>query len=334
MIMNIHLNITALNSRISQAAKNTSAATARVFAKIAYVVKEVFKRIAFFFQSIPQNQRTQFHAISQNELNENLLPACITAATCKQDDASWTTPFNAISVDLSAFAGALPDGFIYLDDKNTIVHKQCAIVIKVYETDSKRFICFGAKSAIMHTGLPDVAGSAKNILKMGIKGALGINAPFVDPAIAIAEFFQNQTPLFQDGKSTQYVGHSYGATLSEIAATHTGKQAICFAPFHLGVDIQYKLGKTKLANATNNIKIIFVENDWLTCKGIKWLQKIAGFFQVRFPNNFGDHAMMPSAYKTSQESHDYLLGSYMKALGHGIRTKPSELDPAIIAQFR
>lgn len=329
--MRIQLNISSLNSKISQAAQNTCSAAGRVFVKIASCVKEIFKRIAFFFTSIPQNQHINFQAIAPNELTENFLPACITAATCKQDDASWTTPLGASSLDLSAYAPLLPQGFTYLPHLNTIVNKDHAMVIKVYETNQKRFICFGAKSAILHTGLPDVATIAKNITKKGLRGALWVNAPFFDPTITIAEFFQNQTPFFQDAKETKFVGHSYGASLSQIAAIHTGKKAVCFAPFHLGVDIQYKLGLNKIASGMNNVNVIFVKNDWLTSAPVNFLLKLASIFRVRFPNNFGRHIMMPSAYISSRESHDYLLGSYMKALGHGIRTKTCDLDPAQIA---
>lgn len=332
--MNIQTNFSAFSNRVSNAARSTTACVSRVFAKIAEIAKEIFKRIAFFFQTIPVNQRINFQPMNNNEYTQNLLPACITAATCRQDDASWTTPLGAQSLDLSAFAAQLPPGFTYLPHLKTIVHKDCAIVIKVYETDQKRFICFGSKSAILHTGLDDVEKISKGILAKGIQGALGINAPFFDPTIAIADFLTTQTPLFNDAKETQFIGHSYGGSLAEISAIHTGKKAISFAPFHLGIDIQYKLGSQKLADAMNNVKVIFVENDWLMSKPANLLLKICAFLRIRFPNNFGNHFRMPSAYKSSQASHDYLLGSYMHNLGYSNRTKPCDLDPAILNQFR
>lgn len=329
-----NINTTAIKLELIQTVKSTNAMINRLFRKICTVTKEIFQRIAFFFQSIPNKEHVDFKPISQNQLHQNFLPACLTAATFSQDDSNWATPFNAQSIDLSPFIGSLPQGFIYLPEKKTIVHKEFSIVIKLYETKENRFICFGSKTAIINTGLPEAKKYDDKVVRLGFQGALGINAPFFDPTIAIADFFKNHTPYFRDEKPTKFIGQSYGATLSEIAAIHTEKEAICFAPFQLGVDIQYKLGKIKLAKSIDNIKIIFVENDPLKSKSVKYLQKTAAFFRVRFPNNFGTHILMNSAYKSSQESHMYLLGSYMKALGHDTRTKPSQLDPSEIAKFR
>lgn len=314
------------HNKLNQLALTISSAYQRIITTIVAIVKEIFLRLSFLFSSIPTHQRAHFNPISQTDLHQNLLPAALTAATCKQDDASWATCFGARSLDLSPYLKKLPQGFAWMADKHTLIFKDLAIIVKVYETDSKRFICFGSKSAILNLGLDHVEKTSKDVFKMGLKASLGFEAPFFKPVVDLADFFVSETPFFQDEKPTKFIGHSYGATLAEIAAIHTTKEAICFAPFQLGFDCQYKLGKDKLEKATNHIKIIFVDKDWLKSKWVSAIQIIYRLCRLRFPNNFGNHLVMPSAYNDSQKSHDYLLGSYMKALGHDIRTKPSQID--------
>ena len=295
--------------------------------KIALYIKELFKGFFFLFTPVDTSGLLKQKVITKEELESFLLPACLTAGTCNHDEKNWTEPFNAVPVDLSSYTDNLPSGFSYNTSKSILVHEGYGIIVKVYETENSRFVCFGSKAAISHADIPNSFEKEQRIIRMAITNMVGVSSAHYSPVAEICDFFKNHTPLLQEDKKLKFIGHSFGGSLAQIAGIYTEKKALAFAPFHLGIKTQYKLGLEKLALAQKNIQIVYTENDGLNSSSLNWYIKIVNTLGLRTFANIGQKIKMPSAYKSPTESHSYLLGSFMKALDYDIRTKPSAITP-------
>lgn len=141
------------------------------------------------------------------------------------------------------------------------------------------------------------------------------------------EFFKKiiQSPQLNN-KKVVLTGQCFGASIASYIGLRQSVQTICFNSLALGVGLQWAIGDDKLRKAHHCITHLSVKNDWASdCRWMSPIDYALNLIGVRTPGIFGRRFRIPSAYRSFNETHRYVLGSLMSHQGYERMTQPKDL---------
>ncbi len=133
-----------------------------------------------------------------------------------------------------------------------------------------------------------------------------------------------QSPKWNRKKWT-LLGQSRGGGYAQYIALKNKQQAICFNSVPMGAGLQAEIPQEVLSNAKRYCTHLCVEGDigndnpYLTP-----FDRILSTLGIRTPGSFGHSYSIPTAYKSSTDTHNYVFGSLFSYLGYDKRCKMSE----------
>ena len=103
----------------------------------------------------------------------------------------------------------------------------------------------------------------------------------------------------------------------------------------IGAGFQFKLGSKALSEADSYVKHLVIKGDFVSDTSPVPDVILSGL-GIRTPGNFGEKYRILSAYKESDKTHNFVLGSMMQHLGYDKRAKPKDVfkDGAITPGVR
>ena len=121
------------------------------------------------------------------------------------------------------------------------------------------------------------------------------------------------------------MGQSRGGGYAQYIALKNKQQAICFNSVPMGAGLQAEIPTEILNKAERYCTHLCVEGDLYNDNPyLSPFDRALSTLGVRTPGSFGHCYSIPTAYKSSGDTHSYVLGSLFSYLGYDKRCKMSE----------
>ncbi|MCX6990122.1 MAG: glycogen/starch synthase [Chlamydiae bacterium] len=259
--------------------------------------------------------------LSQEEARAYVNPLAIIAYT-HNGDTSWIEPLGIRPAQLSdkecEEIGIQKDGTRYVDTKTKVS-------FSITEQGDNLYLSItGAKSqhwSSLFNGTADPKESKETFATVG--AILGSSSEFCEDLDKL--FLRlKQNPKWNRKKWT-LLGQSRGGGYAQYIALKNKQQAICFNSVPMGAGLQAEIPPEILNNADRYCTHLCVEGDLYNDNPyLSPFDRALSTLGIKTPGSFGHCYSIPSAYKSSGDTHSYVLGSLFSYLGYDKRCKMSE----------
>lgn len=302
-----------------------------ILAKIYNIVKLIFekiKEIILFPIRYFGGKSEGYHWHMQKKLSaDEVLPFIFYGAlgnAVHVNNVEWIKPFGYTLVpgtemekSSSLACGTLEATSYGYFDQNT------GLKIMLVEKDDEIVVAFGANDSSRSVVNNDALNEKiKSCIAMAVtKNYLG-GVPELFKQADVFVKKMREHPHFS-GKKITLFGHCVGGGLAAYVGLKQKVETVCLNTVGLGAGLQKEIGKQALKEADRYVTHLSTEKDWASNFPLfNILDKVVGRL-FKTPGNFGKRYEIPTAYKTQQETHRYILGSILEHAG--FKGKVSEI---------
>lgn len=249
------------------------------------------------------------------------------AAFAHTSQFSWVQPFGYKLISPKSLG---------VEDSNLQIRESCffdpesGLKVVVAEKGNDIVVSFGAMDS-SKSEILDSQKSRQISRDQWLQGATNLLGRQVPLAIQAEIFFKKliESSQFKD-KNIKITGQCLGGCLAQFVSLKHHTKSYCYNSLQLGAGLQLLVDADTLQNADEYVTHVSAKGDYLTDGyAMPFFDKVLSSVGVRTPGNFGKRFFIPSAYKDSMKTHNFMLGSAMKYLGFPEKTHPKNITEFI-----
>jgi hypothetical protein len=137
-----------------------------------------------------------------------------------------------------------------------------------------------------------------------IRNVVGLDARLFDQAEEV------YLRIKETHSNIRLVGGCLGGAIASYVGLKQGVPTTSINGFPIGVALQKKIGREKLAHADNWVKNFIVKHDqFCDNRFINILDRFLSFIGIRTPGNFGFRYTIPSKFNNAKDTHELVMQS-------------------------